>query len=85
MAISLMNDSSKVRKTPQRVFQSHLFGSFTFGHNFFSTIFMWVLESSALCLLFPQFTNDGELHQWPRLGQFVEGYRDVVTQNQDTV
>lgn len=52
MAIFLIDDNGKVEKTPQRVFQSHLFGSFTFEHNSRSAVFMWLWDSSALCHLF---------------------------------
>lgn len=53
MAIFLIDDSSKVSKTPRRVFQSHLFGSFTFEHNSCSVVFMWALDSSALSPFVP--------------------------------
>lgn len=48
MAIFLIDDSSKVWSMPPRVSQSHLFGSFTFEHNFCSAVFMWALDSSVL-------------------------------------
>lgn len=47
MAIFLIDGSSKVRRMPLRLSQSHLFGSFTFEHNSCSAVFMWALDSSA--------------------------------------